>query len=244
MKKGKMNPQLGRGLVMGVAVALVFGLSAGTSHAASVNLNVGVGGGFGNVLNLFDSEGTLVTVRAFSYANHGNLANIAQLQGFATGLGVSNQIEGLNSPPGPHSTDNLISRDGILVEFELPVILGSATLTAWNPTGANTATADSDVTYWSGAGTLNTPGDLNADLLGAGTNNDTFEIAHGSARSFGFAPGGTVDWLFISARVGQENDGFKLQSLEYTVIPLPAAGWMGLSGLGVLAGMLRRRKLA
>ena len=237
----------GRGLATGLAVALVFGLGAGVSHAATV-VSTGpnnLAGGFGNSLTLNGSDGTTVTYRAFSYIGHGNSASASQLNRFGSGLGVSNTAEGLNSPTGPHSTDNMGSRDGILLRFSQSVILDSAIITAWKPDGT-AGDADSDVTYWSGTGSLTTPGDLDASLLGAGTNDDAGVRPQGNGRTVNFAAGPAVDWLFISARVGHSNDGFKFHTLEYTTpnpVPLPAAAWLGLAGLGMV-GVVRRRQVA
>ena len=204
----------------------------------------------GNVYSVTD-DGIMFTIRAFAYEGHGSSASAAHLSLWDSGFGITNTVEaGGGTYPagkGPHSADNLGSRDIFLIEFSEPLILHRALLSAWNPDGSS-GPADSDVTYWSGSGMLTTPGDLDTGSLGTGTTNTTDPIDEGNFRGFDLLSPGPVDWLLIGARLSdpqQSNDGFKLTALKYetTAVPLPAAAWAGLSGLGLI-GALRRRYTA
>ncbi len=56
-----------------------------------------------------------------------------------------------------------------------------------------------------------------------------------------FSFGGlVVDTFGIGARGG--NDDFRLSKLDYAVVPLPAAGWLMLAGIGGLAALRRKKK--
>lgn len=233
-----------------LAVALMLGFGGGVSHAASVNLSgSSIPGGYGNLLNEIGSDGTTMKIRAFGYLNNVDQASTAQLNRYSAGLGVSNRNEGLNAGTGPHSTDNLGSRDVILIEFSQSVILDQATITAWRPDGSS-GNADSDVTYWAGTGILDIPDDIDVGALGSGIYRSSGRIGQGDSRTFSFASEPAVDWLLIGARKVNkskyENDGFKLKILNYntaTVVPVPAAAWLGMSGLSML-GFIRLRKKA
>jgi hypothetical protein len=56
---------------------------------------------------------------------------------------------------------------------------------------------------------------------------------------------GSGNWsYFIATTAGGSGDGYRVKELTASVIPLPAAGWMLLAGLGGIAAMKRRRKAA
>lgn len=196
------------------------------------------GSGYGNSLTL-TVDGITVEVTGWGIGGGaGGTFSSAQIAQWSTGLGNCNQGEGTNCPTGPHAADNVAQTDVFFMTFSTPVIPESALITAW--------ASDYDISYWGGAGPFSiagkTVGDLgttyNSDVGGTATSGSSMRNADLTELN------AAVDWLAIGARIGHENDRFKLKSAVFSVPELPEPGVVTLLVGGVLALAASRRRRA
>jgi len=185
-------------------------------------------------------DGLSLTASAWSTTGKRNAFETAALElapGF--GLGVCNRDEGLNCGTwkNAQALGNKGADDLILFRFSSPVSLNTLSTLQFG--------GDSDLSLWAGSGAINLNG-MTPDTLGTASlysntrNTDTTRSV--SLASFG----GTYDWLAVSARIGQNNDFAKLQSLMVNPVaqPVPEAStWMTmLAGLGLIGFAVGRRR--
>ncbi len=207
---------------------------------------VSTGSSYGNRVTF--TQG-MESLRVTAWSNSGNTPQYsfetAALGRFSTGLGVCNRDEGsvtsCISGSLLHQVDNVSQQDLVLFLFDTPQAMQALTI---DPYGV----WDRDVSFWVGtvSPTLNLSGSTFATLaaLGFGSQVDSFNSAGEAALTIGL--GGLVGNALL---VGALNPGdgtpdrFKIRSLVTTVptsvVPVPAALWLFVSGLGALAGVRR-----
>jgi hypothetical protein len=101
-----------------------------------------------------------------------------------------------------------------------------------------------DVADAAGSLTIKTPGALDTVLA--------FKRANGLKDSVAILLGGFVNTASVELRMNKLNDGFGLDDVTFgrstelsggpTPVPLPAAGWMMIAGLGAIFAAGRRKK--
>jgi len=215
--------------------------SGGNYHSAS-------GSSYGNQLTFLQGVETL-RVQAWSNTAGSpvNGFETAHLRRFSTGLGVCNREEGsisscINSNL-LHQVDNVSQQDLVLFLFDLPQAMQSLTI---DPYG----TWDRDVSFWVGnvAPSLTLSGSTFAHLGALGFSSQVNSLNSASDAALTLSLGGYVgNALLVSGLFPGDGtpDRFKIRALTTTtvvanVVPVPAATWLLLSGIGLLAGLRRR----
>jgi hypothetical protein len=240
------------------AVALCAGLSA-TPAVAQTTISFAGGNSFtdgtdGN-FRFFNSGGFKVQASAFSY--DGNVLERAFLGRYSTGLGVTNNGEGLGLLNNSHTIDNLGQKDFVLLVFDRSVNIASAVLRPYDI--SNTANDnDAWVSYANFAGAYSAPTpttlSLNSPLWASlaavdytvnGNMQSPFSV---NLNSTGFY--GNV-WMLGAANLNRDarDDGFKLSSITVTSAPTQAISavpeastWaMMLFGFGGIGFAMRRK---
>jgi len=210
-----------------IATASTLALSAGAASAVTVNLGVpgDVTSGIGTATGTFASGFLTGTITA----DAGPLGNPSITQDPTNGLGVS---AGFLDP------DDAIEDQGrsesLTIGFDQVAVLKSITA------GFVDLFDEWDITVFG------TGGDLDFSASAASTGPSPYTLDFGAGiEATGFvisAEGGTcLEQGIWFCRDFNEND-VALKSFEVSPVPLPAAGWMLLAGLGGIAAMKRRKK--
>jgi hypothetical protein len=241
------------------AVALIAGAIASPAVAQQTisfgGSNSFTDGADGNV-RFFSAGGIKVQASAFSY--DGNSLERAFLGRYSTGLGVTNNGEGLGLLNNSHTIDNLGQKDFVLLVFDRSVNIASAVL---RPYDISSTANDNDawVSYanFTGAYSAPTPTTLSlnsplwaslaaVDYTVNGNMQSPYRV---NLNSTGFY--GNV-WMLGAANLNRDtrDDGFKLSSIAVTNAPTPvisavpeASTWaMMLFGFGGIGYSMRRSR--
>lgn len=223
--------------------------SGGTSYT-QVN-----GSGYGNGLDFGDMTASAWATTGVPTSSN-SLIDEAQIHQWSTGLGACNKDEGLAfggcNTSSEHQVDNIGDDDYVLFLFDGLVEFDNLIFDPYFK-------SDRDISFW--IGTISG----SSSLLGL----DPFDLDAGQSNSIGFggynqknfrkgsgaktvnltgANGGNIgNALLFSARADagsyDDDDRFKIRSLEVNavVVPVPAAAWLFGSGLLALAGFARRK---
>lgn len=220
------------------------------------------GSGTGNSLNLTSSDGTSLTVTAWSDSASVESAEVVWSNSSA--LGVRNRFEGTGLPDS--SVDSLTSSatggyDMLLLEFDTEVALDGLDLN-WAVGGGSLESTDLSILAWDGLGSGDLGGSWADILLGNGGGYDVvgnFSDVDLSYFSLGNTGVTSSKWLIgaynpvFGAGGDAGDDGFALASLstmsaeEYYLtnaneVPIP--GTVALMLLGLCLTLLYRRELA
>ena len=222
--------------------AAILGLALVSAQAQAVEFSLVSGAvspeAYGNTYTA-TVDGLTLTASAWSSTGRRSAFETAELEiypGF--GMGVCNRDEGINCAGAnySHALDNKGADDLILFSFSGAVSLKSLTMLQFG--------GDSDLSLWAGTGAIDLNGMTPTALGTANLYSNTSSTNTVKGVSLG-AFTGTYDWLAVAARVGQNNDFAKLQSLTITPVaqPVPEAEtWvMLLAGVGLIGFAVRRR---
>jgi len=194
---------------------------------------------FGNTYSA-TVNGLTLTASAWSSTGRRNRFQTAELEiypGF--GLGVCNRDEKINcmTKDNAHALGNKDADDLILFSFSSAVSLNTLSMLQFG--------GDSDLSLWAGTGSFS-PNGMKASTLGTASLYSNTSPANNMVKSVSLdAFTGTYDWLAVAARIGQQDDFAKLQSLTIVPVtqPVPEAEtWtMLLAGVGLVGFAVRRR---
>jgi hypothetical protein len=187
-------------------------------------------------------DGLTLTATAWSTTGKKGALETAELEIYSGyGMGVCSRSEGVNclSKGNNHALDNKGADDLILFTFSSAVELDTLKLLQFG--------GDSDLSLWAGSGAINLNGLTTGGLGTATLINNNIKKDGDRTIDLGSVLGGSYDWLAVAARIGQNNDFAKLQSLtvNHVAQPVPdAATWMTmLAGLGLVGFRVSRRQV-
>ncbi|HHH39497.1 MAG TPA: VPLPA-CTERM sorting domain-containing protein [Sedimenticola sp.] len=241
------------GAVMGVALLAGSQLVAAMPAAAGTLFDLTTSGP-GSLVHSFSmtEDGITATVSAWAVEKNAGAneavasSKLKNYGGWGTGI-CGPGDDNCDNPN--HAADNAgTHRDLFLIEFSQAVRLDQATITEWGDAGPQNV-SDSDVSFWAGTGSAGLTDGAIFDPAVERHDDEIFSgtLVDGQSREVDLTPaGGAVDWLMIGAVFDDADtyrDYFKLQSLEVSAVPVPAAAWLFGSGLLGLAGIARRRTL-
>ena len=234
-----------------ILVAALVALTVADPATASVTITFSGGasdtiGTPGNVA-AYSSGGINVQASAWSFNGVSN--ETAFLGQYVDGLGVTNISEGNGSAAGQSAIDNKSGNDLVLLVFDQPVSLLSATLT---PVQHGNSQSDNDATiaYATLAGAMNfsftssssiwdSLGDTRFSVLG--NNSAPFSTLISTGVNYGNV------W-FVSADVlglDRSADAFRLSSITVNTqsVPEPSTWILGLLGLSAVGLVLRGNRV-
>lgn len=228
------------------AAAISVAAIASSASAATINFNVGTGWNSGDVV--FGNGTEFVTANAATHSNGGNLnfsAYLASWSGGSGGAGVCSDWDGPNrtsvnsNSTGYCDESHTVDSDGpdelVTLDF------GSMLVELVSITFAYVNRNDDFNVYSYGSGF--------SDLL-LSSEERTLPNNCGTCTTTNFS---SLTGSLFGIGVGGSGDTVKLQAISFNVlpppppppaIPLPAAGWMLLAGLGGMAAIGRRRRNA
>ena len=230
-----------RNTLTALVVGLALGVSAPASAASTSVWDFTGGGGLSNPTSFDDGNGNIVNAYAFTqidvvpnvfYGTDG--VTLTQTSG---GLGAHNDLEVLFGfiPIDSGSVDNTILRDILVFEFDSP---------AWSPVSINFTGVD----FNDGATVYGWNGSLDLDF-GIDDSNILFNaslpgLPDGTA-TLGFSLSETFKYLAVAGPEGFGDelfDNFRVAGLEGTVVPVPPALILMVTGL-VGLGLFGRRRV-
>ena len=240
------------------AIAIFAGISSANAVLTTINLTGAAGQptSFGNTLT-FSQNGLTVTASAWAYTGSTNtLFDTAGLGQYATGLGVSDQSEGLTAVDPLHQVDNIGPDNFVMFSFGTnDVNISSINI---DPFGIY----DRDVSYWVGhvAPGTSLVGKSYADLAALGFTQGRFDqMSTPSEDPLDVSIGLTGNTILFGAYVGEpaatgpgpttDEDRFKIASITAGPIapppvPEPTTALFGLALMGFCGSSRRRGKAA
>ena len=228
-----------------LAAGAILALAVSQAHASEITLPLGGLHTGADILNYFNGGSD-------SVANDGTGPNL----GITFSSNASVQKGGTNAATGAGKFENNPSGQSEILYYSFAT---PATANAMNFAGGftgvsfnyslagNSAAYDSTVDIWSGlngTGTLLDTLSLTAaantiGCTGHGDSYCTWSLATSAGTNFGTAE--SVTFGANSTAAFTEFDGVTLNT---SPVPLPAAGWLLMSGLAGLGGLARRRRAA
>lgn len=183
--------------------------------------------------NSWTQNGITLTANAWSVIN-GNPER-STLGKYSTGLGVTNRLDGNgDSYAHWHSIDNYKGNDYVKLDFSSDVKIEEIVLEIWRQ--------DGDMTLGFG----DNWNDNLQNIDWNGSNTWTIDLSGNSSLNF------DDEWRIFAQlgsgctnRCDSINDGFKLQSITVSQVPIPGAIWLfGSALVGVVGVGYRRRGLS
>jgi hypothetical protein len=227
-----------------VASALL-SLLALSANGQNTSWNLSGSGGEGSFENtlIFQNSGIVLkaTAWAYTFGTKNDALETAALGRWSTGLGVTDQAEGLPAGNPEHQVDNYGPDNWVLFQFSSPMENVSVVI---NPYGVY----DRDVTYWTGNtdSSITLTGKTYSDLsaLGFGTLVNDTSVASEYARAVTISSATPFTTLLFGTQMGEPTgsniDRFKIVSIAGTAVPEPSA--FSLLGLGLMAFAFRRSR--
>lgn len=216
-----------------------FSSSGGNSYTRS-------GSSYGNLLTY--RQGT-ERLKVTAWSDTGDIPvggfESAFLGQFSSGLGVCNRdedtISRCISGTVDHQVDNVSQNDLVLFLFDSPQALQSITVDSYG-------VWDRDVSFWVGtvSPTISLNGLTFGALPGLGFGNQVDLLNSPGSASLTLNLGGLQGNALLVGGLYPADDSadrFKIRSVVTTapsVIPVPAAAWLLVSGLGALVGLRRQ----
>jgi len=223
------------------AALLGIALVSAQAHAVDVSFTSGAGlaQSYGNTYTT-TVDGLTISASAWSStarANQFGQAALTLTPGFGLGVCSSQEKANCTAKNFADALGNKGADDLILFTFSSAVNLQSLSMLQFG--------GDSDLSIWAGAGAFS-PAGLKASLIGTATLYDNISNVN-TVKTVSLASfTGSYDWIAVAARIGQNNDFAKLQSLTINPVaqPVPdAATWMTmLAGLGLVGFRVSRRQ--
>lgn len=255
--------RFGLAVVAGLGAVAMAALPAA---AATITFDFTTSGGTvigsgNNLTRTYTSGGVTLVARAFSLSGSATTSTFSAAHlGFhnGNGFGVCNQTEGGAGCSSPsHQIDNyngggtssFNSRNSGQIDFVLFQLDPAAQIdrVIVRAYGSSNGTNDADASFFLGntANPLNLVGVQRGQLGTVGftsSGSDNIDRAvHGPTNAVDFTLPGAYNLLLIGAKIGESNDGFKIQSLtiQYTPppppgVPVPEPMSLALFGLGLL----------
>jgi hypothetical protein len=198
-----------------ILVAAALAVAAGTASAATYDYTGGKTNPGGPTLSC-DAFGILNTGCAVTYN--------------ADGLGVNGFGFGSIPDTTPDQIDGfpIGSSERLIIDFGVDTIWNKIVFGRWNAVDDLRLIWDTGTLVWG-------PNASNEINLGGVVSKSLTVVAYGQPPAC---------FLFCPAPDGIGNDKFTVASIDVTPVPLPAAGWMLLAGVGGIAAIRRRRKAA
>ncbi len=219
---------------LGIALVMTQAQAVDFSFVSNTGLAQAYGNTYTSTMN-----GLTLSASAWSSTGKGGKFEAAALNVGTSGMGVCSSKEKVDCT-AKNSADALGNKgadDLILFSFSSTVTLQSLSMAQFG--------RDSDLSIWAGTGAFS-PDGMEASQIGSATLYDNASkvntVNNVSLASFT----GSYDWIAVAARIGQNDDFAKLQSLTANPVaqPVPdAAIWMTmLAGLGLVGFRVSRRQ--
>ena len=145
------------------------------------------------------------------------------------GLGVDGSPD---TQPGQIDGSPIFSSERLTLSFAQDMVWNNITFGLWDSNDDARLITDGGSTSYDGNGaSVNLPGIVSKSLT---------IVAYGDITGGDFA--GCIRGTFCTLWKG--NDSFTLESVDVTAVPLPAAGWLLIAGVGGLVAAGRRKKKA
>lgn len=211
-----------------IACALGLTLVAGAASAATIHLNENKGWTPGS--HTYSNGEHSVKASAYEYSNYGDLrrgkmTHIGSWGGDHGGIGVHSCKFKYVCMPDKHTVDGQYGNEMVVFDFGSKVV---------RLTGVTLSYADRhdmvDVVVYNN-GKKNGPTD------------GQYDIAVGNVSPQFVSVSGLDTGSVFGVGAFSPKSEFKIKKIHYSVVPLPAAGWLLLAGVGGLA-LVRRRKAA
>jgi len=209
-----------------IAAALMAVVSVGAASASTINFNVYAGWTKGS--NTYSNGHETVEVSGWQYDGFSNSlktgsSSTASWGGAHGGIGVCRYKTSSWCNLDQHKIDGFHGNDMALLDFGDKVVR----LTSLTFAYADHNDKFDVLAFGNGNGSAATDYEWDIKIDGSGVK--TVALS-----------GLDTGSLFGIGAFSKKSE-FKLQSVHYSVVPLPAAGWMLLAGLGGLAALKRRK---
>ncbi|MCU0907112.1 MAG: VPLPA-CTERM sorting domain-containing protein [Rhodobacteraceae bacterium] len=234
---------------MRLSAAVVAALLATASVASAATISFNVNSNWTTGDRTFTSNGNSVSVEAFTYGNAagqgGGTVALASWSGADGGLGICSDLQSNSSNTNSsgrcresHQVDGSGRNELAVLDFGSRVVqLTSVTFARAYSTGQRGGDLFDLFVFGNGLGAGATQSFFDRPI-NCGNSGCTVNVASLMASGSVFGLGAFAD-----------ASAFKIQAVSFadvppSVIPLPAAGWGLIAGLGALAALKRRRKAA